>query len=208
MEGANEELQSANEEIQSGNEELQSTNEELQTSKEELESANEELHTVNEEMQHRNEQLNQLNNDLNNLLNSVNLPMVMVGPELNIRRFTPQAAKVLGLNASDMGRPITRLRLKLVEVADLEEIMLNVISEVRPAHKRLKDSDGRACELRVTPYRTSDNRIDGVVLSVLTPDESNNILEPTPDGGSRSAHMKARARNKKNNRKKKLAKQK
>jgi hypothetical protein len=72
----------------------------------------------------------------------------------------------------------------------------------------LKDSDGRACELRVTPYRTSDNRIDGVVLSVLTPDESSNILEPTPDGGSRSAHKKAGAKNKKNNKKKKLAKQK
>jgi two-component system CheB/CheR fusion protein len=197
MEATNEELQSANEEIQSGNEELQSTNEELQTSKEELESANEELHTVNEEMQHRNEQLNQLNNDLNNLLNSVNLPMVMVGPELNIRRFTPQAAKVLGLTASDVGRPITRLRLKLVEVADLEEIMLNVISEVRPAHKRLKDEEGRVCEMRVTPYRTSDNRIDGVVLSVLTPEESNGALAPMPDGGSRGAQKKAAPKDKK-----------
>jgi len=191
MEATNEELQSANEEIQSGNEELQSTNEELQTSKEELESANEELHTVNEEMQHRNEQLNQLNNDLNNLLNSVSLPMVMVGPELNIRRFTPQAAKLLGLTASDVGRPITRLRLKLVEVADLEEIMLNVMSEVRPSHKRLKDAEGRTCELRVTPYRTSDNRIDGVVLSVLTAEEMNHTLEPTPDGGSRSSAKKS-----------------
>jgi two-component system CheB/CheR fusion protein len=173
MESTNEELQSANEEIQSGNEELQSTNEELQTSKEELESANEELHTVNEEMQHRNEQLNQLNNDLNNLLNSVNLPMVMVGPELNIRRFTPQASKLLGLTASDVGRPITRLRLKLVDAGNLEETMLNVIADVRPSHQRLKDGEGRWCELRVTPYRTLDNRIDGVVLSVLTPDETN-----------------------------------
>lgn len=90
QEATNEELQSANEVIQSGNEELQSTNEELQTSKEELESANEELHTVNEEMQHRNELLAQVNNDLNNLLNNVNLPMVMVGPDLAVRRFTPR----------------------------------------------------------------------------------------------------------------------
>jgi two-component system CheB/CheR fusion protein len=172
MEATNEELQSANEEIQSVNEELQSTNEELQTSKEELESANEELHTVNEEMQHRNDQLNLLNNDLNNLLNSVNLPMVMVGPELNIRRFTPQAAKVLGVTASDVGRPITRLRLKLLDAAALEQIMLNVISEVRPSHQRLRDASGRWCELQVTPYRTSDNRIDGVVLNVLTTDDS------------------------------------
>ena len=131
LESTNEELQSANEEIQSGNEELQSTNEELQTSKEELESANEELHTVNEEMQHRNELLSQLNNDLTNLLNSVNLPMVMVGPDLSVRRFTPQATRVLGLTATDVGRPISRLRLKM-EVANLEQMMLDVISEVRP----------------------------------------------------------------------------
>ncbi|MDT8069664.1 MAG: chemotaxis protein CheB [Terriglobia bacterium] len=170
LESTNEELQSANEEIQSGNEELRSTNEELQTSKEELESANEELHTVNEEMQHRNEMLTQLNNDLNNLLNSVNLPMVMVGPDLSIRRYTPQATKVLGLTATDVGRPITRLKLK-IEVADLEKMMLDVIAEVRPQQYRVKDAEGEWCDLRLTPYRTSDNRIDGVVLSVLSFDE-------------------------------------
>jgi len=167
LESANEELQSANEEIQSGNEELQSTNEELQTSKEELESANEELHTVNEEMQHRNDMLTQLNNDLNNLLNSVNLPMVMVGPDLSIRRYTPQAARVLGLTATDVGRPITRLKLK-IEIANLEKMMLDVIAEVRAQQYRVKDSEGEWCDLRLTPYRTSDNRIDGVVLSVLS----------------------------------------
>ena len=203
MEATNEELQSANEEIQSGNEELQSTNEELQTSKEELESANEELHTVNEEMQHRNEQLNQLNNDLNNLLNSVSLPIVMVGPELNVRRFTPQASKVLGLASSDVGRPITRLRLKLIDAGKLEETMLNVIAEVRPARLRLKDREGRWCELRVTPYRTSDNRIDGIVLSVLTTDESANIPPPMPDGDSHGAHKKSAPKN--NSKKKKPA---
>jgi two-component system CheB/CheR fusion protein len=167
LESTNEELQSANEEIQSGNEELQSTNEELQTSKEELESANEELHTVNEEMQHRNEQLTQLNNDLTNLLNSVNLPMVMVGPDLSVRRFTPQATKVLGLGAADVGRPITRLKLK-IEVPNLEQVMLDVISDVQPKQLRAKDTQGEWCDLRLTPYRTADNRIDGVVLSVLS----------------------------------------
>jgi two-component system CheB/CheR fusion protein len=105
QEGTNEELQSANEEIQSGNEELQSTNEELQTSKEELESANEELHTVNEEMQHRNELLTNLNNDLTNLLYSVSLPIVMVGADLSVRRFTPQAAAVLGLTPTISAAP-------------------------------------------------------------------------------------------------------
>lgn len=185
MDATNEELQSANEEIQSGNEELQSTNEELQTSKEELESANEELHTVNEEMQHRNEQLYQANNDLNNLLNRVNLPMVMVGPELTIRRFTPQAGKVLGLTASDVGRPITRLRLEMLEAANLEQLMLDVIAEMRPAHRQLTDGNGRPCELRVTPYWTSDNRIDGVILSLLMPDNpspySGEMTQDIPD---------------------------
>jgi two-component system, chemotaxis family, CheB/CheR fusion protein len=96
QEATNEELQSANEEIQSGNEELQSTNEELQTSKEELESANEELNTVNQEIQHRNQQLAQLGNDLINLLHSATIPMVMLGEDLRIRRFTPEAERVLG----------------------------------------------------------------------------------------------------------------
>ncbi len=128
QEATNAELQSANEEIQSGNEELQSTNEELQTSKEELESANEELHTVNEEMQYRNELLTQLNNDLTNLLNSVNLPVVMVSADLIVRRFTPQAAAILGLMATDVGRPIPRLNLK-VDVRALEKAMVDVIGE-------------------------------------------------------------------------------
>jgi two-component system, chemotaxis family, CheB/CheR fusion protein len=166
QEGTNEELQSANEEIQSGNEELQSTNEELQTSKEELESANEELHTVNEEMQHRNELLTQLNNDLTNLLYSVSLPIVMVGADLSVRRFTPQAAAVLGLSSSDIGRPMPRLRLKL-DMGSLEQNMLDVIQQVQSQQLHVQDSDGKWCILRIVPYRTMDNRIDGVVLSVM-----------------------------------------
>jgi two-component system CheB/CheR fusion protein len=166
QEATNEELQSANEEIQSGNEELQSTNEELQTSKEELESANEELHTVNEEMQHRNELLTQLNNDLTNLLNSINLPMVMVGADLSVRRFTPQATGMLGLVASDVGRAIPRLKLK-IDSSHLEQMMLDVIQEVQAKQFQVQDHDGNWCNLRINPYRTLDNRIDGVVLSVL-----------------------------------------
>jgi two-component system, chemotaxis family, CheB/CheR fusion protein len=166
QEGTNEELQSANEEIQSGNEELQSTNEELQTSKEELESANEELHTVNEEMQHRNELLTQLNNDLTNLLYSVSLPIVMVGADLSVRRFTPQAAAVLGLSATDIGRPMPRLKLKL-DMGSLEQNMLDVIQQVQSQQLHVQDNDGKWCILRIVPYRTMDNRIDGVVLSVM-----------------------------------------
>ncbi len=167
QEGTNEELQSANEEIQSGNEELQSTNEELQTSKEELESANEELHTVNEEMQHRNELLTQLNNDLTNLLYSVNLPIVMLSADLSVRRFTPQAAAALGLNSNDIGRPMPRLRLK-IDMGDLEQNLLDVIQQVQSKQFSVQDNDGKWCILRIVPYRTMDNRIDGVVLSVVS----------------------------------------
>jgi two-component system CheB/CheR fusion protein len=167
QEGTNEELQSANEEIQSGNEELQSTNEELQTSKEELESANEELHTVNEEMQHRNDLLTHLNNDLTNLLYSVSLPIVMVGADLSIRRFTPQASTVLGLSSNDIGRPLPRLRLK-IDMSDLERTMLDVIQHVQSQELRVQDGDGKWLTLRIVPYRTMDNRIDGVVLSVMS----------------------------------------
>ena len=193
QEGTNEELQSANEEIQSGNEELQSTNEELQTSKEELESANEELHTVNEEMQHRNELLTQLNNDLTNLLYSVNLPIVMVGADLSVRRFTPQAAAMLGLSSSDIGRPMPRLRLKL-DMASLEQNMLDVIQQVQSQQLRVQDNDGKWCVLRIVPYRTMDNRIDGVVLSIMNEmgSEAANLetLDATAEG--KAEQQKAR----------------
>jgi two-component system CheB/CheR fusion protein len=169
-EATNEELQSANEEIQSANEELQSTNEELQTSKEELESANEELHTVNEEMQHRNDLLAQLNNDLTNILSSISLPMVMVGADLSVRRFTAQARVVLGLMPTDIGRPLPRLKLK-IDVVNLEQMMLDVMQEVQAKQYRVQDSEGRWNSLRITPYKTLDNRIEGVVLTVVDKDE-------------------------------------
>jgi two-component system CheB/CheR fusion protein len=188
QEGTNEELQSANEEIQSGNEELQSTNEELQTSKEELESANEELHTVNEEMQHRNELLTQLNNDLTNLLYSVSLPIVMVGADLSVRRFTPQAAAMLGLTSSDIGRPMPRLRLKL-DMGSLEQNMLDVIQQVQSQQLHVQDNDGKWCVLRIVPYRTMDNRIDGVVLSVMNEIGS---IAGKPDGVNGQPAKKAK----------------
>ncbi|HEY3990924.1 MAG TPA: chemotaxis protein CheB [Acidobacteriaceae bacterium] len=189
QETTNEELQSANEEIQSGNEELQSTNEELQTSKEELESANEELYTVNEEMQHRNELLTQLNNDLTNLLNSINLPMVMVGADLSVRRFTPHATTILGLMASDVGRPLPRLKLK-IDASNLERMMLEVIQEVQAKQYDVQDHEGNWYRLRINPYRTLDNRIDGAVLTVVDP------REPTLSGSSLAAPFKRSARKK------------
>ena len=166
QEATNEELQSANEEIQSGNEELQSTNEELQTSKEELESANEELNTVNEEIQHRNQQLAQLSNDLINLLNSATIPMIMLGEDLHIRRFTPEAERVFGFGNDDVGKALTHLPLSL-DLPRLERWMLDVMRDVTVKNERVQARDGTLYKLRITPYRTLENKIDGVVLALL-----------------------------------------
>jgi two-component system, chemotaxis family, CheB/CheR fusion protein len=166
QEATNEELQSANEEIQSGNEELQSTNEELQTSKEELESANEELNTVNEEIQHRNHQLAQLSNDLINLLNSTTIPMIMLGEDLHIRRYTPEAARVFGFNEHDVGKTLANLHLK-IDVPRLERWLLDVMRDVSIRNEHVQGRDGKDYNLRITPYRTLENKIDGVVLALL-----------------------------------------
>lgn len=166
QEATNEELQSANEEIQSGNEELQSTNEELQTSKEELESANEELNTVNEEIQHRNQQLAQLSNDLINLLNSATIPIIMLGEDLHIRRFTPEAERVFGFSSGDMGKALTHLPLHL-DLPKLERWMLDVMRDITKKDERVTSRDGTHYKLRITPYRTLENKIDGVVLTLL-----------------------------------------
>jgi two-component system, chemotaxis family, CheB/CheR fusion protein len=118
QEAINEELKSANEEALSSNEELQSTNEELETAKEELQSTNEELVTVNEQLGNRNFELAQLNDDLTNLLGSVNIPILMLSGDWRIRRFTPQAEKLLNLLPGDVGRPIVNLRPN-IDVPDL-----------------------------------------------------------------------------------------
>jgi two-component system, chemotaxis family, CheB/CheR fusion protein len=162
----NEELRSANEEIQSSNEELQSINEELETAKEELQSTNEELTTVNEELQNRNDELSRLNNDLNNLLSSVNIPIVMLGDDLRIRRFTPVAEKLMNLIPTDIGRPITDIKTNL-RVTDLRQTVAKVMESLETQENEVEDSNGRLYSMRIRPYRTVDNRIDGVVIVLL-----------------------------------------
>jgi PAS domain S-box-containing protein len=161
-----EELRSTNEEAQAANEELQSTNEEMQTSKEELQSSNEELSTINAEMQSRNAELARLNDDLINLLGSMNMPIVMTGNDLRVRRFTPSAEKVLRLIASDVGRPIADLRPR-INVPNLEEILQSVVDTLQPHEQEVQDQEGRSYLMRARPYRTADNRIDGAVLQLL-----------------------------------------
>lgn len=171
-----EELKSANEEVQSSNEELQSTNEELLTAKEELQSTNEELTTVNEEMHSRNAELSQINNDLNNLLSSVNIPIVMLGNDLRIRRFTPQAEKVLNLLPNDVGRPVSDFKPK-IDIPDLEELFTDVIENLRVKEREVQDREGRWFSMWVRPYRTSDNKIDGAVMVLLDVTERKQAAE-------------------------------
>ena len=165
-EGANEELKAANEEIRSSNEELQCTNEELETAKEELQSTNEELTTVNEELQNRNQELSRLNNDVTNLLTSAQIPIVMLGPDLRIRRFTPPAEKVLNLIPTDVGRPFTDLKLTLA-VPDLEGLITTAMETLSVVEQDVRDQHGRWYGLRIRPYRTHNNQIDGAVLALL-----------------------------------------
>ncbi len=176
QEASNEELRSANEEIQSSNEELQSTNEELQTAKEELQSTNEELHTVNDELENRNAELGRLNDDLTNLLSSINIPMVMLDNERKIRRFTPMAEKVLSLIPSDIGRPLRDINPN-IDVRDLDSILLDVTETLRIHESEVMDAKGRWHSMRIRPYKTSGNRIDGVVLVLVEIDELKRTLE-------------------------------
>jgi two-component system CheB/CheR fusion protein len=169
-EATNEELQAANEEILSANEELQSTNEELETSKEELQSTNEELNTVNDELQNRNAEMSQTNNDLINVLDSVDIPIVILDPDLRIRRFTPMAEKLLNLIPSDQGRRITHIKPN-ISVPELERLLVEVIETVTSRELALQDDEGRWYSMRIRPYKTSDNRIDGAVLAFLDIDE-------------------------------------
>ncbi len=178
LEDANEELKAANEEIQSSNEELQSTNEELETAKEELQSTNEELTTVNEELQNRNVELGQLNNDLVNVLVSVNLPILILGPDLRVRRMTPAAEKVLHLQPGDIGRLVTDLRLPM-DVPDLEEMIADSMDSLSVKAREVRTRDGHWYLLRIRPYRTTDNKIDGAVIKLLDIDELKRTLQET-----------------------------
>ena len=165
-EATQEEITSANEELQSTNEELQSTNEELETAKEELQSTNEELTTVNDELQNRNADLIRLNNDLVNLLGTVEFPIVMVGADSRIRRFTPAAGKLLNLLPTDVGRPIGDIRPGFDD-PNLQSLVSEVIETITVKEREVCTREGRSYRLQARPYKTTDNRIDGAVISLI-----------------------------------------
>jgi two-component system, chemotaxis family, CheB/CheR fusion protein len=161
---SNEELKSSNEELQSTNEELQSTNEELETAKEEMQSLNEELITVNAELQGKLDALTDANDDLQNLLNSTEIATIFLDNDLRIKRFTMEAKRVSHLIASDVGRPLSDIVSKLADDRLLDEAE-SVLATLVPKEREVQATDGSWFFLRMLPYRTAKNAIDGLVLT-------------------------------------------
>lgn len=164
MNTSQEELKSTNEELQSTNEELQSTNEELTTSKEEMQSLNEELQTVNAELQSKVDEYSRVNNDMKNLLNSTDIATLFLDKELNIRRYTNQTTKIFKLIKSDIGRPFTDQASDL-DYPELVDDALEVLRTLILIEKQIATKDGRWFSIRIMPYRTYDDRIDGLVIT-------------------------------------------
>jgi two-component system, chemotaxis family, CheB/CheR fusion protein len=164
MQTSKEELRSANEELQSTNEELQSTNEELTTSKEELQSLNEELMSVNAELQTKIDELTLVHDDMKNLLNSTDIATLFLDSDLNVRRFTTQATSIIKLIKSDIGRPISDITSSLHYDAlaeDVKEVLETLVYKETQAMTKT----GQWYTVRIMPYRTHENVIDGVVIT-------------------------------------------
>ena len=165
-ESSREEMKAANEEMQSSNEELRSTMEELETSKEELQSINEELQTVNQENRHKVEELSQLSSDLQNLLAATEIATLFLDRQLRILRFTPRLSELFSVRVTDRGRPISDLthRLGYAELRNDSEVVLN---KLVPVEREIQDDAGHWYLTRVLPYRSAEDRIDGVVISFV-----------------------------------------
>ena len=166
MQTSQEELKSTNEELQSTNEELQSTNEELTTSKEEMQSMNEELQTLNNELQVKVDDLFRTSNDLKNLLDSTDIATLFLDNALRVRRFSSQTTKITQLIASDVGRPITDIASDLF-YPELGEDVRQVLRTLGSAEKQVATRDGRWFTVRILPYRTLENMIDGVAITFV-----------------------------------------
>ena len=165
LETSNEELKSSNEEMQSVNEELQSTNEELETSKEELQSVNEELSTVNNELNLKVDDLSRLNNDMNNLLAGTGIATVFVDHQLRILRFTPTASQLINLIPGDVGRPVGHIVSNLQSYTSLVADTQKVLDTLMPLSVQVQTTVGAWFTLRIRPYRTLDNVIEGAVIT-------------------------------------------
>ncbi len=177
LETSNEELKSSNEEMQSVNEELQSTNEELETSKEELQSVNEELATVNYELQTKVVDLSRLNNDMNNLLAGTGIATVFVDHRHHILRFTPGATRIINLILSDLGRPVGHIVSNLMGYTALVADVQAVLDSLIPKEVEVQTTEGNWYTLRIQPYRTLENVIEGAVITFVEITEVKNTRE-------------------------------
>jgi two-component system, chemotaxis family, CheB/CheR fusion protein len=166
MRASQEELQAANEELQSTNEELQSANEELTTSKEEAQSMNEELQTINGELQSKLDDLALAQSDMQNLLNSTDIATLFLDSQLNVRRYTEQIAKVIHLREGDIGRPLSELASTLI-YPDLHADVKETLRTLAFSEKQIATSDGHWFTVRIMPYRTLANVIQGVVITFV-----------------------------------------
>ncbi|MGA9882550.1 MAG: chemotaxis protein CheB [Candidatus Acidiferrales bacterium] len=179
QEATNEELQSASEESLSRNEELQSMNEELETAKEELQSANEELATVNDELRERNSDLFRGQKDLSNLFAGIGMAILMIGDEMEIRRFTPQAQKIFGLIPADVGRPLKNINPN-IEIPNLQQLIAKVLSTSNEVDSEVLDQNGIRYSLHVFPYPVADGHVTGVVLTLVPVPPDGKLPEKAP----------------------------
>ncbi len=166
LETSNEELKSTNEELQSSNEELQSTNEEMETSKEELQSVNEELVTVNSEHEGKLDVISKANNDMANLLASTDVGTIFLSNDLRIQRYTPAAARVVNLIQSDIGRPLSDIATKIKDEY-FTPMVAGVLDTLEPKEKEVQTDAGHWYSVRVRPYRTTENIIEGAVITFV-----------------------------------------
>ncbi len=175
-ETASEDLKSANEEYQSVNEELQSANEELETSTEEMQSINEELQTVNSELNSKNEALNRVNSDIRNLLDSTHIATLFLDRKLHIRGYTPAMTGLFHLRDGDKGRPITEISSR-IEYPELKNDVSRVLQEMTVTERLLRSADDTKTTflLRMRPYLTVDNVVDGVVLTFVDVSEGQEL---------------------------------
>ncbi|MEI7813911.1 MAG: PAS domain-containing protein, partial [Coriobacteriia bacterium] len=165
-ETSNEELKSTNEEMQSTNEELQSTNEELETSREELQSVNEELVTVNTELQQKIQELSNANNDMNNMLAGTGIGTLFVDQQQLIQRFTPRVTEIMNLIPGDVGRPLGDIAPRLAGNIDLVGAVATVLDTLTTSEAEVTAGE-QVYQMRVQPYRTVDNVIEGAVLTFV-----------------------------------------
>lgn len=174
LESSNEELKSTNEEIQSANEELQSTNEELESSREELQSLNEELQTVNAELQGKVEELSAAHDDMRNLLNSTEVATIFVDNYMRVRRFTPESTMIVNLIQTDIDRPIQHVVSNL-KYDDMIRDLENVLRYLTPVETEVQTNEGKWFNMRIIPYRTTDNRIDGAVMTFTSIEDQKKV---------------------------------